>query len=85
MNHPGRKEILRLYRSLLSESSKLQGYNFKMYSLRRVRQGFRELQHSKDAKAINDAFNEGKNMADLIKRQAIISNLYPEGQTVMQI
>ncbi|KAL4623442.1 LYR motif-containing protein 4-like [Arapaima gigas] len=41
MASSSRYQVLSLYRMLLKESKKFPSYNFRMYALRRVRDGFR--------------------------------------------
>ncbi|KAG5183567.1 hypothetical protein JKP88DRAFT_198971 [Tribonema minus] len=77
------KPAVSLYRQLLREGKKLTDYNFRMYSLRRVRQGFAE-DASLTGEAANKALAFGKDQLAMLQRQAILSQLYPAAPSVME-
>eukprot|EP00538_Stauroneis_constricta_P005272 CAMPEP_0119549694 /NCGR_PEP_ID=MMETSP1352-20130426/3340_1 /TAXON_ID=265584 /ORGANISM="Stauroneis constricta, Strain CCMP1120" /LENGTH=77 /DNA_ID=CAMNT_0007595303 /DNA_START=51 /DNA_END=284 /DNA_ORIENTATION=- len=72
-----------LYRSLLREAHKMGDYNFRSYAIRRVKAGFktnRSLQGEAAAAAIKD----GEEQLAVLKRQAVLGQLYPSARSVME-
>ncbi len=71
---------IRLFRSLLRESYKIQDYNFRSYALRRVRLGFEKNRGLIEGEGLKRELEEGKRSLEMLKRQSEISRLYPEAQ-----
>ncbi|XP_006617453.1 protein bcn92 [Apis dorsata] len=71
-----RKDILNLYRNLIRETKKWNLYNFRMYTLRKIRYEFQQNKTVQDKKKINEYYNKGLENLEIIKRQVIIGNLY---------
>mmetsp|Transcript_22421 Transcript_22421/g.21559 ORF Transcript_22421/g.21559 Transcript_22421/m.21559 type:complete len:80 (-) Transcript_22421:402-641(-) len=71
-----------LMRSLLKEAVKMSDYNFRQFALRRVKMGFVMNRNLQEEEAIA-ATKDGEEQLALLKRQVIIGNLYPSGQSVM--
>jgi len=71
-----------LYRSLLREARKMSDYNFRSYALRRVKTGFENNRHlvGEDAQR---ALQEGQIQFETLKRQSMISQMYPSATSVM--
>jgi hypothetical protein len=72
-----------LYRNFLREARKVNDYNFRMYALRRVKQGFiknRNLQGEEAVAAINDA----EQQLEMLKRQVVLGQMYPSARSVME-
>lgn len=80
---PTRQSILQLYRGLLRSAHKLEDYNFRSYAIRRVTLGFRENQ-ALEGEALTKEYEEGIQQLAMLKRQAIISHLYPSKRSVME-
>jgi len=80
----GRKEVLTLYRTMLKEASKFEHYNYRNYTLRRIKESFRANSQVKDAKEINSLYESGLNNYQVIYRQVGVSKLYPAPKTVME-
>ncbi|KAL7443978.1 hypothetical protein ACHAXH_009888 [Discostella pseudostelligera] len=74
---------LSLFRSLLREAAKMDNYNFRLYALRRVRIGFENNRNLTGSEA-EDAFVEGKEQLEILKRQAVVGHLYPTARSVME-
>ncbi|KAL3761868.1 hypothetical protein ACHAWU_009033 [Discostella pseudostelligera] len=74
---------LSLFRSLLREAAKVDNYNFRVYALRRVRIGFENNRNLTGGEA-EDAFVEGKEQLEILKRQAVLGHLYPTARSVME-
>ncbi|XP_003706208.1 LYR motif-containing protein bcn92 [Megachile rotundata] len=68
--------VLRLYRDLIRESKKWNSYNYRMYALRKIRHEFHENKTLKDKDMIDECYNKGHEALEIIKRQALIGNLY---------
>mmetsp|Transcript_22029 Transcript_22029/g.37457 ORF Transcript_22029/g.37457 Transcript_22029/m.37457 type:complete len:145 (+) Transcript_22029:1090-1524(+) len=82
-SHPKSMPPQTLYRSLVREARKIKDYNFRSYALRRMKAGFvknRNLQGEEASAAIHD----GKEQLEVLKRQAILSQLYPSARSVME-
>jgi len=79
-----RATTLALYRSLLRAGSGFTNYNFRMYALRSVRDRFRANVGLSDAEAITTALHDGRQQLELLKRQATISELFPQGKHAME-
>mmetsp|Transcript_14097 Transcript_14097/g.20829 ORF Transcript_14097/g.20829 Transcript_14097/m.20829 type:complete len:82 (+) Transcript_14097:73-318(+) len=72
-----------LYRSLLREAKRVSDYNFRSYALRRIEAGFnknRQLQ-GEEAELV---INEGYNQLDMLKRQSMLTRMYPSATSVME-
>jgi len=72
-----------LFRSLMREAKSIKDYNFRSYAQRRVKAGFvmnRELQGEEAAAALR----EGEEQLAVLKRQAILSQMYPTAKSVME-
>jgi hypothetical protein len=72
-----------LFRSLLREAGKMANYNFREHARRRVIGGFREFQNANEQVA-QEQYSFGASQLELLKRQSIISRLYPEMEAVAQ-
>ena len=79
-----RSAALSLYRSLLRAGGGFSNYNFRDYALRSVRDKFRENVGLTDAEAITAAMHEGRQQLELVKRQTMVSRLFPQGKHAME-
>ena len=84
MAAPSRSTTLSLYRALLRAGSSFTNYNFRDYTLRSVRERFRANMGLTDAREIGDAVHEARTQLDLVKRQTMISQLFPQGKHAME-
>eukprot|EP00526_Cylindrotheca_closterium_P028004 CAMPEP_0113617686 /NCGR_PEP_ID=MMETSP0017_2-20120614/8916_1 /TAXON_ID=2856 /ORGANISM="Cylindrotheca closterium" /LENGTH=84 /DNA_ID=CAMNT_0000527105 /DNA_START=108 /DNA_END=362 /DNA_ORIENTATION=- /assembly_acc=CAM_ASM_000147 len=71
-----------LYRSLLRQAKQVPDYNFRSYSIRRVKAGFRKNQHLQGEEAAA-AIRDGQEQLEVLKRQVTIGKLYPSATSVM--
>ncbi|KZC09067.1 Protein bcn92 [Dufourea novaeangliae] len=71
-----RDAVLKLYRNLIRESKKWNSYNYRMYTLRKVRHEFEQNKTLKDSQTITERYKKGEEALELIKRQVVIANLY---------
>ncbi|XP_060535627.1 LYR motif-containing protein 4 [Cylas formicarius] len=79
-----KKQLLSLYKSLIRESQQFASYNFRSYAVRRVRDSFRENKFLMDVEVIRTKLIEGQNNLELIKRQALISQMYKTDKLVIE-
>ncbi|KAF5279667.1 hypothetical protein FQA39_LY18251 [Lamprigera yunnana] len=79
-----RMQILSLYKSLMKESSKFSGYNYRNYAIRRVRDNFKLNKNVTDDSKVTDLVKEGFQNLEIIKRQVLIGNLYSTDKLVIE-
>lgn len=83
MSNISRTNVLKLYKDLLHASRRINNYNFKSYAIRRVKDEFRKYQSLKDSDILSGFYQHGLSQLQLVKRQATISELYPETSSVI--
>lgn len=76
--------VISLYRSILRHASKIEDYNFRAHALRRTRWGFKVHAGLTAPADIDEKYNSGLAQLQIVRRQSIISQLYPETGSVMQ-
>ena len=79
-----RPEILSLYRQIIKNSKKFTNYNFREYFLRRSSLEFKRNMNLSDPSQISDLFSKAMDELAVLKRQAIISQLYTFDKTVVE-
>lgn len=79
-----KSQAISLMRSMLRESRKFDNYNFRAHAMRRVVGGFRE-SSKLEGKAAEDKFKWGEGQLNLLKRQRVISQMFPEEESIMQV
>ncbi|KAF7708929.1 LYR motif-containing protein 4 [Silurus meridionalis] len=84
MAAPSRTQVLALYRMLLKESNKFPSYNYRTYTLRRVRDAFRENRNVEDPKVLEQLLNKAQDNLAIIQRQVAIGKLYEVQRTVVE-
>jgi len=80
----GRAPTLQLYREMLRASRGFTNYNFREYALRKVRSGFQENAMLTDGDAVRQAYQEGRVQLQMLKRQSVITQLFPQEKHVME-
>jgi hypothetical protein len=78
-------QVLGLYRTLLKEARKFNNYNFRNHAIRKTKWEFKHNKNLSDVKKIQDKYIYGKQQLDILKRQVILGQLYPEGQSIMEV
>lgn len=78
------RDALVLYRSLLRAATGFTNYNFRSYALRSVKDRFRANAGLTDATEIAAAMHEARTQLDLVKRQTLVSQLFPQGKHAME-
>jgi hypothetical protein len=81
---PSRQHVLGLFRSLLRQAGRLEDYNFRDYAKRRVTLGFQEGRSSSGEEAVRE-YKDGVKNLEMLKRQVLISHLYPSKRSVMEL
>ena len=84
MSAPSRTAVLGLYRTLIRSGAKFVNYNFREYTLRRVREGFAQNAHLSGTECAA-VFAQGQRQAELIHRQVVVGNFYSGELSVMDI
>ncbi|GJQ13962.1 hypothetical protein GpartN1_g5753.t1 [Galdieria partita] len=79
-----RSEVLRLYRKMLKYSSMFSDYNFREYSLARVKESFRQNKSLQDKEAILKAVEKAQKNLGVLQRQAQISQMYRGERLVIE-
>ena len=75
---------LSLYRQLLRAARGFANYNFRDYAVRYVRDDFRAGSTLTDAEEIAKAFAKGQQQLKKLKRQSLVSQLYPDAKHSME-
>jgi len=79
-----RREVLKLYKDLLTESRKFPFYNFRQFAVRKVRDTFRTNKSISDQAEINAKIVEGKKDLAIIARQVTIGQAYATDKLVIE-
>ncbi|KFM61040.1 LYR motif-containing protein 4B, partial [Stegodyphus mimosarum] len=77
-------EVLRLYKQLLREAKKFPSYMYRTYSLRRIKDAFREYREESDIQKIDDLLTYARSNLEIIKRQVVIGQMYRGPETVIE-
>eukprot|EP01031_Cornospumella_fuschlensis_P042989 gene42989-52540_t len=80
---PSRLQVLSLYRGILRNANKFPNYNFKAHAKRRTVAAFHECKSLVDSQQIQEKYRFGQDQLELIRRQALLSSLYPEDPSVV--
>ena len=83
MASPSRASILNLYKVLLQQANKFGNYNFKNHAIRRIKYEF-QTNKNMSKELINEKYCVGKNELESLKRQTLLTQMYPEDISVMQ-
>lgn len=75
---------LRLYKQLLREGSKFADYNFREYTLRKIKDTFRQNMNETNACKIKDLNKSAEENLEVIKRQVAIGNMYSHNKIVVE-
>ncbi|KAG0002354.1 LYR motif-containing protein 4 [Entomortierella chlamydospora] len=79
-----RTQVLGLYRSLLHHSSRFAAYNFRDYAIRRTRDAFHAAKNETDPEKIEALIHKAQQQLEVVKRQALISQLYSGEKLVLE-
>ncbi|XP_064640675.1 LYR motif-containing protein 4-like [Lineus longissimus] len=78
------RKVLSLYKSMIKESQKFTGYNYRMYAVRRVKDAFRDNKAERDVEKINLLIAKAEHNLGIIRRQTMVSQLYMEPKLVIE-
>lgn len=81
---PTTKQILSLYKQLLSKARKFDNYNFREYLTRRIHDAFKENKGLSDPERLTNFYNEGVNNLALLDRQTTISQMFTFEKLVVE-
>ena len=73
---------VKLFKSLISECSKIPDFNFRSYFVRRVTDAFYVGQELKDQSEIQKSLEQSKISLEMLQRQAVIGQLYDENRQI---
>lgn len=76
--------VIRLYRTMLREGSKFENYNFRVYTMEKIRKTFHQNKNEADSSKIETLIKSAKINLDLIKRQTTIGKLYVDTKVVIE-
>ncbi|XP_078688465.1 LYR motif-containing protein 4-like [Branchiostoma floridae x Branchiostoma belcheri] len=79
-----RSVVLSLYKKILRESKNFSSYNFRMYALRRTRDGFRANKDITDPAKIQELIKQAEDSLQVVKRQVVIGHLYSTDKLVIE-
>ncbi|CAL9728976.1 protein Isd11p [Monosporozyma unispora] len=81
---PSKTQILSLYRQLIKNSKQFTNYNFREYFLRKSRLEFKQNMLQQDPVKVNELVSKANEELAVLKRQAIVSQLYTFDKTVVE-
>jgi len=65
-----------LYKEMIREAGRFQDFNYRNYFIRRIRHDFDRSYDLSSQEDIDSAMSRGKKQLDMIKRQAVIGQLF---------
>ncbi|XP_018079120.1 LYR motif-containing protein 4 [Xenopus laevis] len=77
-------QVLSLYKIMLRESQRFSSYNNRIYSIRRIRDAFREKKNVDDFHEIETSLHHAKENLSVIQRQVIIGQMYATHKLVIE-
>ena len=83
MTSPSRATVLKLFKGLLQQANKFGNYNFKNHAIRRIKYEF-QINKNIPNEQINEKYCVGKHELESLKRQTLLTQMYPEDISVMQ-
>jgi hypothetical protein len=79
-----RSAALSLYRTLLKMARKFSNYNFRSHAIRKIKHDFRMNQSLSDNVQIAHKLQDGSRQLEVLRRQTLLYQLYPEEASVME-
>lgn len=76
--------VLALYKELIKESRKFPNYNYREYSMRKIRDTFRSNKTVTSPEKISELMKKGMVNLDIIKRQVLINQMYKTNPMVLE-
>ncbi|CAJ0605173.1 unnamed protein product [Cylicocyclus nassatus] len=85
MTAPIAKSVwVNLYKNLEREAAKFPQYNYRVFFQRRIREHFEANRGVSDPVAQRKLLEKGQKELEVIRRQVVISQLYPHNRTVIE-
>lgn len=81
---PTSKQVLLLYKRILSKASKFDNYNFREYFVRKAQHDFKKNMNVVDENQITRLYNEGIDNLALLNRQSAISQMFTFEKLVVE-
>lgn len=81
---PTPKQVLALYRRILSKASKFDNYNFRDYFRRKTQHEFRANRNVTIEEQVTRLYNEGIDSLAMLNRQSAISQMYTFNKLVVE-
>jgi len=79
-----RAKVISLYRQLIKESTKFTSYNFRDYAKLRIHHEFELNKQVTDPAKVQALIEKAEKDLSSLKRQVILSQLYPTGKGVIE-
>jgi len=79
-----RGKVLQLFRSLMKEGRNFKTYNFREYSVRRIRIGFEENKTVSNSEKIQQLIADGEKELEALKRMTTINSMYSTRSLVVE-
>ncbi|XP_055706624.1 LYR motif-containing protein 4 [Phlebotomus papatasi] len=79
-----KSKVLSLYKTMLRESQKFSSYNYREYARRRIKDAFRDNKDLSDAQSIQNQLKYADENLQVIRRQALIGDLYKTDRLVIE-
>jgi len=83
MSAATKEAILSLYKQMKREAIKFP-YSYRMYALRRIRDGFKENKNVTDPSQISQLYQAALRDMEIIKRQVVIGSLYKAPELIIE-
>ena len=77
-----KNQVIGLLRAFYRYANKMPNYNFREHTKRRAMYGFRSNQHIAEPQ-LSLEYQKGVEQLEVVRRQAIISSLYPDMESVV--
>ncbi|SMN19953.1 similar to Saccharomyces cerevisiae YER048W-A ISD11 Protein required for mitochondrial iron-sulfur cluster biosynthesis [Maudiozyma saulgeensis] len=81
---PTRLQVLALYKQFIKNSKQFNNYNFREYFLRRSRDSFKQNMALQKPEEVSRAYSDAKEELGILKRQAVISQMYTFDKLVVE-
>mmetsp|Transcript_72903 Transcript_72903/g.122183 ORF Transcript_72903/g.122183 Transcript_72903/m.122183 type:complete len:98 (+) Transcript_72903:18-311(+) len=83
MSTVAKPQVLRLYRVLLKTGRQFVDYNYRQYTLRCVKEDFRQNAACEDPAKVRELYDYGLAQLAMLKRQTAINRMYAEHQVIV--
>lgn len=81
---PTSKQVLLLYKSILSKANKFDNYNFREYFKRKAQHDFRENRNVVDEQEVTRFYNDAIDTLAVLSRQSAVSQMFTFEKLVVE-